>query len=50
MGVTLAIRHSRSEQYNRGGSCFAEKMMVRRLKGEMLSKVIDKHMPVASNG
>jgi hypothetical protein len=32
-----------SEQYNRGGSCFAEMMMVRRLKGEMLSKVIDWH-------
>jgi len=29
MGVTLAIRHSSSEQYNRGGSCFAEMMMVR---------------------
>jgi hypothetical protein len=43
MGFTLAIRSSSSEQYNRAGSCFAEMMMVRRLKGEMLSKVIDRH-------
>jgi hypothetical protein len=42
MGFALTIRHSSSEQYNRDGSCFAEMMMVHRLKGEMLSKVINR--------
>ena len=42
MGFALTIRHTSSEQYNRGGSCFAEMMMVHRLKGETLSKVIDR--------